>query len=278
MGKLLKLKTWLTLPESAKHLSTAFGEEVTEADVLRLALDHKLTLSVVFADGVLASVCKPVADEDLRYAEVPPLNGSTPHRIPLGGQILYHHTGQTLQVQKEVFYLDDDCYDLTMAGGERADVEQLYWSHVGGAREETTSIDGVFISCGHGHLEKWYQLKDRLPAKNGEASFYPLGCLPARSMLVVRTSALIELEQTFAQEEPEHEKPLSTTERNTLLKLLIGMAVGAYRYDPSAAKSSVPKEIADDLAQAGLSITDDTVRTYLKKAASLFLPQSKRTD
>ena len=46
MSKLLKLKTWLTLDDAARHLSLMFGETVSKADVLRLALDGRLTLSI----------------------------------------------------------------------------------------------------------------------------------------------------------------------------------------------------------------------------------------
>lgn len=49
-SKLFKLKEWLTIPETAKHLSIMFGEEVTEADVLRLGLGKHLKLSVNFVN------------------------------------------------------------------------------------------------------------------------------------------------------------------------------------------------------------------------------------
>jgi hypothetical protein len=68
------------------------------------------------------------------------------------------------------------------------------------------------------------------------------------------------------------EKSLNTLERSTLLKLIIGMAIKGYSYDPGALKSTAPKEIADDLAALGMSITDDTVRKYLKQAADTVLP------
>jgi hypothetical protein len=45
---------WLTLPEAAEHLSAALQAEVGEADILRLALDRKLTLSVHIVDGTYA--------------------------------------------------------------------------------------------------------------------------------------------------------------------------------------------------------------------------------
>ncbi|MGE5470075.1 MAG: hypothetical protein ACM3X0_04695, partial [Bacteroidota bacterium] len=58
MSKLLKLKEWLTVPEAATRLSGIFEEQVTEADVLRLALDKKLTLSIRFRDDIVIRPCK----------------------------------------------------------------------------------------------------------------------------------------------------------------------------------------------------------------------------
>lgn len=80
-----------------------------------------------------------------------------------------------------------------------------------------------------------------------------------------------ELNVDAGSNKPE-EKPLGTTERNTLLKLVIGLAVRGYGYDPKANKSSIPKEIADDLFERGITVSDDTVRKYLKEAAAAFLP------
>ena len=71
---------------------------------------------------------------------------------------------------------------------------------------------------------------------------------------------------------PIAEKTLGTTERNNLLKLVIGMAVKGYSYEPAAKKSPTPKEIADDLADLGISIDPDTVRKYLKESANTVLP------
>ncbi len=50
MTKLFKLKEWLTVADAAGHLTIAFGEPVTNADVLRLALDGRLRISVHFVN------------------------------------------------------------------------------------------------------------------------------------------------------------------------------------------------------------------------------------
>jgi hypothetical protein len=65
-----------------------------------------------------------------------------------------------------------------------------------------------------------------------------------------------------------NEKPLSTAERNQLLKMVLGMAIDSYGYDPVAKKNDATKQIVDDLAKLGIGIDPDTVRKYLKEAAN----------
>jgi len=73
--------------------------------------------------------------------------------------------------------------------------------------------------------------------------------------------------KSHAQQKPEAAgKDLRTKERGTLLKLILGMALAGYGYDPEAPRSATPKEIADDLLKHGISLTDDTVRQWLKTA------------
>jgi hypothetical protein len=70
------------------------------------------------------------------------------------------------------------------------------------------------------------------------------------------------------------EKPLGTRERESLLKLIIGMALGGYGYDPIAGRSEQPAQIATDLATAGVPLDVDTVRKWLKQGADL-LPRQE---
>jgi hypothetical protein len=53
--------------------------------------------------------------------------------------------------------------------------------------------------------------------------------------------------------------------KNSISKMLVGLAVGGYSYDPTT-RSNVPKEIAEDLTKLGLSIGDGTVRKILNDA------------
>ena len=61
-------------------------------------------------------------------------------------------------------------------------------------------------------------------------------------------------------------------ERNSLLKLIIGMAIKGYTYDPKAGRTGIVREIASDLEQLGISLDDDTIRKYLSEAKELLPP------
>ena len=64
-------------------------------------------------------------------------------------------------------------------------------------------------------------------------------------------------------------KQLGTRERESLLKMIIGMAINGYGHDPKASRSSTAKEVASDLALQGLPLDEDTVRKYLVEAREL---------
>ncbi|MBP7483504.1 MAG: hypothetical protein KA788_13290, partial [Lacunisphaera sp.] len=81
MGKLFNLKEWLTVADAARHLSIAFGEEVAEADVLRLALDGQLRLSVNFVNGATARCGKIVPIDEAKYKDIPALKGEGTLRL-----------------------------------------------------------------------------------------------------------------------------------------------------------------------------------------------------
>lgn len=72
------------------------------------------------------------------------------------------------------------------------------------------------------------------------------------------------------------DKPLGQRERDTLLKLVIGMAMKGYAYDPLAKKSPTPGEIESDLLKLGINVSDDTIRRYLKEAAARVLPAKQQ--
>lgn len=69
------------------------------------------------------------------------------------------------------------------------------------------------------------------------------------------------------------EQAVGARERDSLLKLIIGMAVAGYVYDPKATRSDKPAEIAGDLERAGVPLDVDTIRKWLREAAELLPPK-----
>ena len=74
--------------------------------------------------------------------------------------------------------------------------------------------------------------------------------------------------------EPTGAKDISTRQRDSLLKLVIGMAIRGYGYDPSQRRSETVSEIAADLDRAGVGLDVDTVRKWIREASEL-LPTNK---
>lgn len=84
----------------------------------------------------------------------------------------------------------------------------------------------------------------------------------------------IKIAKEFVSNSLDQEKSLGKRERETLLKIVIGIAINGYGYTPNSLKSPAPKEIADDLSKLGLNVSDDTVRKYLREAVETVLPAS----
>ena len=74
----------------------------------------------------------------------------------------------------------------------------------------------------------------------------------------------LDADDVALEQETLHQK-----ERESLLKLVIGMAMAGYKYDPTSKRNSAVSEIAHDLAAKGLGLDEDTVRKWLKVATGL---------
>ncbi len=173
MSKLLSLKRWLTVPEAAKHLSIAFGEDVTSADVLYLALDGRLRISVDFVNGTTACRGKVVhytkgelgaaiasnkLPEDLKWFRWPP--GAMAQMNPkLSPQEAEERSLMLMSIRigpDRYLTLEDDVttlwgiWDLPMVGSERLDVEHTYQMLAGGPEVTAVNLDGTFVERNDG--------------------------------------------------------------------------------------------------------------------------------
>lgn len=289
MKKIYRLREWLTTEEAAGHLSTALGEEVSVADILRLALDGHLTLSVNLVNTAMARLGRVVPFKDVPLMDALPVPGAEPGKkvqIPMG-MLIDDAASITKDTRFVCFDMPvvtiDGVWDLTMKGAEKLDVEHAFQRRTSGPSVELFNLEGPLVCRADG---QWAQIQDKfddreIVSPDGKkererGAFYPASGLPSDAHLVVTMAALTAFQAKLlqpAESSAGGDDQLSTRERETLLKVLIGMAIEAYRHDPTAARSPTATEISSDLAKHGLSVSDDTVRKYLREAAAVVLPK-----
>lgn len=200
MGKLTDLKEWLTVADAAKHISIAYGEDVTEADVLRLGLDGQLRLSVYFVNGVEAyeGVFLPPDEAfGLIFPDAPYPQELERHckEMPAyerGSPVLHERNIEDdlfVTITKNVTSLTG-VWDLSMLGAERTDIERRYQSLTGGPTVKP-GTRGVYVNERSGRT---YQVQDNSRLEG----HYSADALSDDAVIVVRTEYLRELESPEA--------------------------------------------------------------------------------
>lgn len=122
---------------------------------------------------------------------------------------------------------------------------------------------------------KWRGMYEELRKASGDNYERAMGIIKARDAKIDELKAEIERLKNAALASPSIvDKPLGQREGDSLRKLIIGMAVVGYKYDPKAARSPVIPEIADDLNGLGLQLSVDTVRKHLSDASALLPPEN----
>ena len=156
MSKLFKLKEWLTIKETAQHLSGVLGEPVEEKDIYRLALDGHLRLSVDFVNHAYAQLGKIVGKEDIEYFEAPDdiveslsksieIELEKPLMLP---KSLMIDDENYMNFDRKVFTIRG-VWDLLMSGNEAIDIEHYYQQSIGGVEVTLTNLNGAYVRRGN---------------------------------------------------------------------------------------------------------------------------------
>lgn len=247
MSKLMMLKKVVTVPEAAKYLSGILGEEVSSFDLFQLATEGQLILSFHFRSvkaekGIFEENSKNIYLNGI-YDIFNPYNLYSFGDLKLiknyikrdgGDFILYVNHDDGLFVSDE----NDVCY--TVDKNEIDEVGSEYFSAL---------FDGEL--CGYSHMTN-------------------------NCCVVVKVDNLKEFEKNVIKKgnnlkPANYENPKAN---DSLMKMVIAMAMKGYSYNQKDKKSGVPGEIVDDAAALGLAIDADTVRKWLKESAQL-LPQEE---
>jgi len=240
LSKLLKLKKWLTIPEAAKQLTGVCGEEVTENDILRFALDGHLRLSVVLVNSIPARVGHMVVVNEQDY-DLAIENGTLPNK--LGDDMMLHWEADKkiifIQFFKDEYMPISGIWDISMVFGGSLLIEREYQKFSGCPTFELTwKIEdlgvGVVLVGDDGNTVCQLQNRCNSPESNISISYSPVTAFPEGSMLIVRIEAFREFERVIADDVSEgntsafttsNKLGLSEIERNNLLKQIGGLAL-----------------------------------------------------
>lgn len=256
-GKLFALKKWLSIADAAKRLSASFGEEVTEADIFRLALDGELRLSAEIYGFVHARKAEIVDLAQAKRKELPDLSDSGKIERFIAGTVFKDgEDWMVIEPQKDYVTIDG-VFDLMMIGGERSHILSLYQETAHNTDVSFVHLDGSFVRD-----SEWvYCLYEReLDKKTKEYVYYPMNGIPEYSNLVIRKDELVRFENSLNDAD---DKPLSNRERNTLLTIIAALCKEAKIDYRSASKAA--NLIQDIAASLGASIGESTIEGHLKK-------------
>lgn len=176
-SRLYKLKTWLTLEGAASHLSSVLSEPVGVDDLLQLAIEKRLKLSVRTPEPFYANkgsvhsldnarvmlrvtssykLCRPKTDVEALEQKI----AGFWNLRELNDDIKKEVTEQNVEIffvgnlvsqqehvifSKEVLRLPPGVYDLPMLSSEVLDIEAMYSHLVHGEVIETVCLDGMWV-------------------------------------------------------------------------------------------------------------------------------------
>lgn len=266
--KLFRLKRWLTLEGAASYLTTVLGENVEPGDILRLALDGHLKLSVRFVNHATAVRGTTIPFKDAKVTTLPDLEGHGFVHIVDGTTI----SGEQVVVWETGIASLEEVFDLPLVGSERLDVEHLCQRLSGGPDVELMNLEGTFVTMPDGH---WFKLMTRYDdellaiqharraPRNEAENYYPSDALPSNSEFVVRTVSLRAFENHLTDIESPISKELEKRERVTLL-ILIGALAQLAKIDlrnPSKAATS----IESTTVSMGARVAARTIENHLNR-------------
>ncbi|WP_339867543.1 hypothetical protein [Pseudohongiella nitratireducens] len=306
--KLLELRKWLRISEAAQYLSLHFREEVNDSDILQFVLNRHLVLSVYLFDPVVALKTKidpdtaTLVDQDdfeflpgtktLRgLVDLLPVHGGIDaiesiYREHLGGAPTRLRPTSGLLVCTE----DRSVYQIQESLARK---QQRKWEEEKKlprtdekASDDTESYEKVrskAMFCRRASKENNIELEPRVRLdsmtphwlRSLRLSFRPAielpqGCLSCISMNNLKKFVM----ENSSPEDKSQKDTLGDLERSSLLKLVLGMAISKYGYQPGASRNIATGgnrgSISSDLERLGFSLDSETVRKFINEACTRF--------
>ena len=246
---LSKLRTWLTLKEASAYLSSEIGQDVYEGDILGLAQDGQLQLSVKLPQPMKAI-------QDCEGAEL------AGHRKDIEGVC-----------------------DFLLKGPGRLELEHRYRIERGLPHVELGTNEGAFVTGEGGVVYRLLPSPGR-PFGTKPLSVLPAGVLLGvrRKALDKVAASLASPSLGPEEQQPSKpgdatdslDKPLKERERATLLTIIAALARAA---DIDISKASKAGTIIEaQIDQLGVRVSGQTIEIHLKRIPDVLERRSKTSN
>lgn len=223
MSTLMRLRDWVTLESASAHLSAIFVEPVAPADLLRMCIGGRLTLSLHLVNETYVRRMKVVPLAEAVTATVDLGDGSRELKVPLGARLPSKE--QVLEDAGELS-VTRGVWDIVTIGAALVELERHYQALVSGPQVDVQELRGAFI---HRNSEYW-QLVDpplghatraQLAAIADRPKTFLAGSFPPDAALVVRTAELERLIKSSAIADGGiRQRHFGHRERTTLLNII----------------------------------------------------------
>lgn len=230
MGRLLRFKEHLSLEDAAFHIAETIRESVSVADLLQMAIDGHVQLSINLVNSVHALKAPDVGFCDSEFV------------MPRGA----------------VIPIDGLC-DLTLMGDAKKILQHhLHWITDRPAVDLIGS-DGLFVTQG----AEIYQLQQAHFRGADEVYYMPLCELPRRADLVIRSEEVKRfIADIIGGPKEEAKSELMPKERNTLLTIIAALCT---ELDIDYTGRGKAVAIQKMLEKIGISMSLPTIRSVLVK-------------
>lgn len=238
----------VTDEHKGKPIRVMKGINLDDKRVLNLGTDV-VTLDAVYD---LAMLGNERLDIEHKYQTL--TNGPAITLQGLDGAFVTNDTNTMYQLLESY---DDNEYQAGTNGRLRELEREIVFNNIKPAKAKE-------LLAKHGEDRKIFlaKAKERRDSGLNSENYYPAGGLPEDCVIVVRTDALREFEQSINGAAKPTEKPLTTTERNTLLTIIAALCDYS-DIDPKARGTA--RQIAGMTEEIGAPVTDETIHKALGK-------------
>ncbi|CAH1387980.1 hypothetical protein [Candidatus Nitrotoga sp. M5] len=267
-----EISEWFTLEKAAEKISIILKKKIDESEVLKLALDGDLKLSVDLPIPTAARSASIVAIADESKETIIPKD-------------------LILKAPKDAYYLKIEkgnkklekiqgIFDLPLKFGEYEAVRAEYSRKVN-KKNIKLSHNRPLIVEQNGQfncIQKVLRQKIDIPKSYGLGTVSMFAGtnnaidFPKHASFVIRLEALKRYEESISLTNPSTEKPLAQNERTTLL-IIIDVLLKQLKLKPDT--KSLPKNIAGMTVDNETPVSEDAIRTALSKIPDALLRRVK---